>query len=149
MLERFDTARRENDRSVVRWTDAAGHPFGRSVVAARVPLVRGDQPLMKVIAVVLSSAVLVGTVSISAAAGAQQPEKAASPRTLTVKTADYTEQVAAGGDQVVKFTGDELSGPANGIFGDRVRVPPGAVRVGLIRPRLNFVPELLKTVENL
>ena len=85
----------------------------------------------------------------SLASAQPRPAGAATPRTTTVKTADYSEQVAAGGDQVVKFTGDELSGLPNGLFGDRVRALPGTVKVGLIRPRLNFVPELLKSVENL
>ncbi len=69
-------------------------------------------------------------------------------RSTTTKTADYVER-RVDGDQVVKFTGDELVGPTNGVFGDVVRPLPGAVRVQLIRPRLNFIPELLKTVENL
>ena len=54
-----------------------------------------------------------------------------------------------GGDQVVKFTGDELVGPNGGAYGDVIRRPPGVTRLGLIRPRMNFVSELLKSVENL
>jgi hypothetical protein len=74
-------------------------------------------------------------------AAAQQPDR-------TVRTADYTEQNVAG-DQVVKFTGDELQGPSNGIYGNVIRRPPGILRQLLIRPRVNFVPELLRSVENL
>ncbi len=69
------------------------------------------------------------------------------PSTVT-RTADYTEQNLSG-DQVVKFTGDELVGPAGGAYGDVIRRPPGVTRLFLIRPRLNFIPELVKTVENL
>ncbi len=77
-----------------------------------------------------------------------QAKPAPAPVTTTTKTADYTEQ-SLGGDQVVKFTGDELVGPAGGAYGDVIRRPPGVTRVGLIRPRMNFVSELLKSVENL
>ena len=71
-----------------------------------------------------------------------------SPSTVVVSTADYTE-TRVGGDQVVSFPGDELATDGPSIYGDVVRRPPGVVRHGLIRPRLNFVSELLKTVENL
>ena len=74
------------------------------------------------------------------------PPAAAPARTTT--TADYTEQ-SVGGDQVVKFAGDELAGPANPYYGPSIRPLPGVTRVGLIRPRVNFVSELLKSVENL
>ena len=66
----------------------------------------------------------------------------------TARTADYVEQ-NVGGEAVVKFTGDELAGPPGGAYGEAIRRPPGVVRVGLIRPRMNFVSELLKSVENL
>jgi hypothetical protein len=66
----------------------------------------------------------------------------------SVTTADYTEWNVSG-DQVVTFTGDELAGVSNGPYGDLVRRPPGVARAGLIRPRMNFVTELLTTVENL
>jgi len=70
----------------------------------------------------------------------------AQPR--TTRTPDYVERI---GDRarVVTFTGDELAAPPGGPFGDRVRALPGTVRVGLVRPRLNFVGELLVSVENL
>jgi hypothetical protein len=47
------------------------------------------------------------------------------------------------------FTDDALLASATGVMGVPiiVRLPP--VRVTLIRPRTNFVPELLKSVENL
>jgi hypothetical protein len=69
--------------------------------------------------------------------------------TTTTRTADYVEQKEVQGDQIVKFTGDELDA-ANGAAGSRVMIRAlGPVRVPLIRPRLNFIPELLKSVENL
>ncbi len=81
--------------------------------------------------------------------GAQKNAQRATPvAPTTVKTADYLEQRVEG-DQVVKFSGDELVGPAGGAYGATIRQPPGIIRCLLIRPRMNFVPELLKTVENL
>ena len=73
---------------------------------------------------------------------------AAAPVTGTITTADYTEQ-RIGGDQVVTFPGDTLPGDNNSAYGFTLRRPPGVLRAGLIRPRVNFVPELLKSVENL
>lgn len=98
---------------------------------------------MKTIASLLS---LLTIVAASTTAAAQQPTKPAS--TTTTRTAEYTEQITAG-DQVVTFGGDEL--PANGpsYYGDTVRRPPGVTRLLLIRPRLNFLPELRKSVEAL
>lgn len=72
----------------------------------------------------------------------------APPSTTVVSTRDYTEQRLEG-NQVVTFPGDELPGEGMSYYGDTVRRPPGVLRAGLVRPRLNFVPELLKTVENL
>ena len=62
--------------------------------------------------------------------------------------AGYSEARVEGG-QVVTFGNDDLRGGGPSALGDTIRKPPGAVRVGLIRPRYNFVPELLKSVENL
>ena len=72
----------------------------------------------------------------------------AQTQTQTHRTSDYVEQTVAG-DTVVTFTGDELYTPPGGAYGDTIRRPPGTVRYGLIRPRLNFVVEMLKSVENL
>ncbi len=60
----------------------------------------------------------------------------------------YSEQRTEGG-AVVTFEKDDLRGGGPSALGDSIRRPPGAIRVGLIRPRFNFVPELLKSVENL
>ena len=98
-------------------------------------------PIRRHVAVLAALAAL----TLAGAAGAQ-PSAAARP--TTTRTADYTETTVAG-DQVVQFTGDELAAPGGGPYGDVIRRPPGVLRALLIRPRLNFVPELLKTVENL
>jgi hypothetical protein len=62
--------------------------------------------------------------------------------------ATYAESRFEGGS-VIRFEADTLGGGGPNAFGETLRRPPGAVRVGLIRPRFNFVPELLKSVENL
>jgi hypothetical protein len=54
------------------------------------------------------------------------------------------------GDYGYKFEDDPLS--AGGGFGPSdatIRVRPGPVRTTLIRPRTSFVPEMLKSVENI
>lgn len=81
---------------------------------------------------------------VSASAGAQPARSG-----VRVETSTYVAHDVAG-DQVVTFTGDELAGSSEGPFCDVfVRRLPGAVRAGLIRPRMNFVAELLESVENL
>ncbi len=60
----------------------------------------------------------------------------------------YQESKVEGGS-VVSFETDGLRGDGTNFMGETIRRPPGAVRVGLIRPRFNFVPEMLKSVENL
>jgi len=58
---------------------------------------------------------------------------------------------AGGGDKGYgyEFSDDPLNA---GVFGPNdatIRVRPGPVRTTLIRPRTSFVPEMLKSVENL
>ena len=100
---------------------------------------------MKPIATLLSAAAFAAMTSLGADAGAQQPAAPAAP---AVTTAGFTE-LNVGGNQVVTFTGDELDGPSGRPHGALFVRPPGVTRVGLIRPRMNFVSELLKSVENL
>ena len=98
----------------------------------------------------LISAVTIAALALSTTAAAQAPAPATPPSrpVTTVATADYTEQ-RVGGDQVVTFPGDTLPGDNNSAYGFTIRRPPGVLRANLIRPRVNFVSELLKSVENL
>jgi hypothetical protein len=60
---------------------------------------------------------------------------------------------AAGGDKGdgygYEFSDDPLSAGGFGPNDATIRVRPGPVRTTLIRPRTSFVPEMLKSVENL
>ena len=60
---------------------------------------------------------------------------------------------AAGGDKSgdygYKFEDDPLSAGGFGPADATIRVRPGPVRTTLIRPRTSFVPEMLKSVENI
>jgi hypothetical protein len=96
----------------------------------------------------LAGSFLFSLLTLAASSGSARPQGNARGATWTVRTADYTEQQIQG-DQVVQFTGDELAAPATGPYGMTVRRPPGVLRAGLLRPRVNFVPELLRSVENL
>ena len=84
----------------------------------------------------------------TAASPAATTPAAAGAAASTITTADYREE-RLDGSQVVTFGGDPLSGDAESFYGFEVRRPPGVLRQGLIRPRVNFVSELLKSVENL
>jgi hypothetical protein len=48
-----------------------------------------------------------------------------------------------------EFTDDPLNAGGFGPNDATIRVRPGPVRTTLIRPRTTFVPEMLKSVENL
>lgn len=97
------------------------------------------------------TAAAAAALAFSQAAAAQSPsapaKPAPAPATKTV-TSEYVEQ-SVNGDQVVTFAGDALPGDNDSPWGDTVRRPPRVLRAGLIRPRVNFVSELLKSVENL
>jgi len=54
-----------------------------------------------------------------------------------------------GGDYGYKFEDDPLSAGGFGPNDATIRVRPGPVRQTLIRPRTSFVPEMLKSVENI
>jgi hypothetical protein len=60
----------------------------------------------------------------------------------------YTEHQADGGTAVT-FDDDLAKGSTFDPLGNIVRGPPRAVRTWLLRPRYNFVGEMLKSVENL
>lgn len=93
----------------------------------------------------IATALALALPTLVTASASAQPAKSGA----RVETPTYVAQDVAG-DQVVTFTGDELAGLNDGPYSDvLVRRPPGAVRVGLIRPRMNFVAELRKSVENL
>ena len=100
---------------------------------------------MNVIASLVSVLAFAALLTHGAPAGAEPLVRSPTGGT---RAPDYTEKDVAG-DQVVTFAGDELSGLARGAYGDTIRRPPGIMRVGLIRPRMNFVSELLKSVESL
>ena len=99
----------------------------------------------------LVSAAALCALALCTTASAQAPAPAASrePSASTTVTKDCTEQRTVGGDQVVSFPGDELPGDVNSADGFTIRRPPGVLRANLIRPRVNFVSEMLKSVENL
>jgi hypothetical protein len=64
---------------------------------------------------------------------------------------DATPSAGAGtsGDYGYKFEDDPLSAGGFGPADATIRVRPGPVRTTLIRPRTSFVPEMLKSVENI
>lgn len=95
-----------------------------------------------------ATAVLALSTSVLAQGNAPAAKPAPASENKTITTSDYTEQ-HVDGNQVVTFPGDPLPGDQNSAYGFTLRRPPGVLRAGLIRPRVNFVPELLKSVENL
>jgi len=73
---------------------------------------------------------------------------------LTLSTSSRAQDAAAAtpgasGDYGYKFEDDPLSAGGFGPSDATIRVRPGPVRTTLIRPRTSFVPEMLKSVENI
>jgi hypothetical protein len=65
-----------------------------------------------------------------------------------VGRAPYHEQ-KIGSDTVVDFPDDPLDGKGLGTLGLDVRIGPKAIRLNLMRPRLNFLTEMYKSVEHM
>jgi hypothetical protein len=75
---------------------------------------------------------------------------------LLLTAESYAQEAAAAapassgtGDYGYKFEDDPLAAGGFGPSDATIRVRPGPVRTTLIRPRTSFVPEMLKSVENI
>jgi hypothetical protein len=79
--------------------------------------------------------------SLSATSYAQDAAGGGAPTT--------TSGSGASGDYGYKFEDDPLAAGGFGPSDATIRVRPGPVRTTLIRPRTSFVPEMLKSVENI
>ncbi|MEO7109692.1 MAG: hypothetical protein ABI183_04555 [Polyangiaceae bacterium] len=92
---------------------------------------------------VLATIIAAAFVLVSASAFAQAPAAGAGGAA----------PAAGGGDGKdgygYEFSDDPLSAGGFGPNDATIRVRPGPVRTTLIRPRTSFVPEMLKSVENL
>jgi hypothetical protein len=86
---------------------------------------------------VLASLLLVASQSFAQAAGGG------------AAAATTTDSSGGNGDYGYKFDDDPLSAGGFGPADATIRVRPGPVRTTLIRPRTSFVPEMLKSVENI
>ena len=69
----------------------------------------------------------------------------ASNASAQVKRQAHTES----GDSAYEFKDDLLNSDLSAPRGGVIIVRPNAARATLLRPRVNFIPELLKSVENL
>jgi hypothetical protein len=127
---------------------------GRAVMARCSK--RSLKPLRKgkIMKIGLVSAAALAMLALSTTAFAQAPTSAPKPAAAAKATpapnttAEYSE-LSVDGSQVVEFTGDPLKGDENSAYGFTMRSPPRVLRALLIRPRVNFVSELVKSVENL
>jgi hypothetical protein len=93
--------------------------------------------------------VLLGLAAVLVAglASAQEAAPAAGGGGAGVKTTSAVPGREAG--YGYEFTDDPLNAGGFGPNDATIRVRPGPVRTTLIRPRTSFVPEMLKSVENL
>ncbi len=90
------------------------------------------------------AAVALVTLVFSAPAFAQQPGGSSSSSSGGGAKATTSDQGYG-----YEFSDDPLSAGGFGPQDATIRVRPGPVRTTLIRPRTSFVPEMLKSVENL
>jgi hypothetical protein len=63
--------------------------------------------------------------------------------------AEVTSTEGGEGEYGYEFEDDPLAAAGFGPNDDTIRIRPGAARTTLIKPRTTFVPEMLKSVENL
>jgi hypothetical protein len=77
----------------------------------------------------------------------------AASATLLISSVAYAQDAVktteAEGGYGYEFSDDPLNAGGFGPGDATIRVRPGPVRATLIRPRTSFVPEMLKSVENL
>jgi len=97
---------------------------------------------------VLSGLIAASLALVSAQALAQDPAAAGGGNSVT-GTGAAAGGSGAAGDYGYKFEDDPLSAGGFGPADATIRVRPGPVRTTLIRPRTSFVPEMLKSVENI
>ena len=97
---------------------------------------------------VLSGLIAASLALVSAQALAQDPAAAGGGNGVT-GTGAAAGGAGGGGDYGYKFEDDPLSAGGFGPADATIRVRPGPVRTTLIRPRTSFVPEMLKSVENI
>ena len=93
---------------------------------------------------VLSGLIAASLVLLSAQAMAQDPAAAGGGGVSSTAAAS-----GGTGDYGYKFEDDPLAAGGFGPSDATIRVRPGPVRTTLIRPRTSFVPEMLKSVENI
>ena len=96
---------------------------------------------IKALVMAASGFVVIATLLLSTSAFAQQPGGG--------KPAAKDTSGESKGDYGYKFEDDPLSAGGFGPNDATIRVRPGPVRTTLIRPRTSFVPEMLKSVENI
>ncbi|NOU26460.1 MAG: hypothetical protein HOO96_01025 [Polyangiaceae bacterium] len=97
------------------------------------------------------SAVLTLALTLSSSVALAQTPAAAAPAAAAKVDAcgkGYSDNVA-GEQRTVTFCDDLGDGSSHTPMIDVIRRPPGALRLGLIRPRVQFISEMLKSVENL
>ena len=126
--------------------------IGSSLAPRLVPrLPRSSRAFALVLA---GGAFAVALLALPGSASAQGPRPApgatstSSATAATTTTSEYSEKRQEG-SAVVVFKEDTVGAGGAGAFGGTILTPPGATRVGLLRPRFNFVSEMLKSVENL
>ncbi len=97
---------------------------------------------------VLGGAILVTLMLVASQSFAQAPAGGAPPAGGG-DAAGGAGGSGGNGDYGYEFADDPLSAGGFGPHDATIRVRPGPVRTTLIRPRTSFVPEMLKSVENI
>ena len=95
---------------------------------------------------VLGGSVLATLLLVASQSFAQAPAPGGAGGAGAAATGDSS---GGNGDYGYKFDDDPLSAGGFGPADATIRVRPGPVRTTLIRPRTSFVPEMLKSVENI
>ncbi|AKV02175.1 hypothetical protein AKJ09_08838 [Labilithrix luteola] len=85
----------------------------------------------------------------AAVSAAFLPSQAFAQTPSSSTSATYVERKVGSDQEIIFPEEDSLVGDPLSTYGFGVMPAPRVLRAGLIRPRNNFLPELLKSVENL
>jgi hypothetical protein len=87
--------------------------------------------------------------ALASAFAVSAPALAQSTDTTVARCADAPPPEASSRDQTICFMGTDVSGGVVGPYGQRSQVLRPMRGVSLLRIRAHFVPEMMKSVENL
>jgi hypothetical protein len=98
---------------------------------------------------VIAAAFVIGTSAAASAQGQARPANAKNDRSRRAKTRKSATPAAKTKPKTFIFDGDDVGGSVQSPDGDTMVVNQPAAHTSLIKLRLNFIPEILKSADDL